>query len=135
MKAFMKWLAVALTVFAGVSGGYHFYLKSYPDRIMVVIDASFPMSRVWDRIPAVLENLEKHKYTKYALATDKGLIHSWMDELNPGRAIPYAPRNLKDLEKRLELQEIRDASEVYLVTNAEKNEISGISGWKIIMVE
>lgn len=135
MKAFMKWLVMAVIVFGGVSAGYHFYLKSAPRKIMVVIDASFPMNQVWDRIPDALKKIENRKYTKYALATDKGLIHGWMDEIMPGRTVPYAPRNLKNLEKRLDLGEIKEAEEIYLLTNAGNNEISGISGWKIIKVE
>jgi len=135
MKAFVKWLLIAVVIFGGSAASYHFYLKSSPRRIMVVLDSSFSMNQVWDRIPGVLEGLENRKYTKYALASDKGLIHGWLDSFKPGRTVPYAPRNLKNLASRLSLSELKESSEIYLVTSAGTEEISGIDGWKIIRVE
>lgn len=132
MKAFIKWLIIALVIFGGVSLGYHFYLESSPRRILVVIDSSFPMSQVWEKVPGILSGLENKKYSKYALASDKGLIHGWKDELTLGRTVPYAPRNLKQLETRLYLNEIKDASEIYLVTNAGSDEVKLPKGWTII---
>lgn len=132
MKAFLKWLILALIIFGGVSSGYHFYLESNPRRILVILDSSFPMGQVWEKIPGVLEGLEGKRYAKYALASDKGLIHGWMDGLRPGRTVPYAPRNLKDMEKRLALNEIKEASEIYLVTNAISDELPAAKGWKVI---
>lgn len=134
MKAFVKWLLIAFIIFGGSAAGYHFYLESSPRKILVVVDASFPMSQVWDKIPDVLAGLENRKYAIYALASDKALIHGWMDGLKLGRAVPYAPRNLKDLANRLAISEIREASEIYLVTSAGPDEISGIGGWKIVHV-
>lgn len=135
MKVFVKWLLIAVIIFGGSAACYHFYLESNPRKIMVVIDASFPMNQIWDKIPGVLAGLENRKYTKYALASDKGLIHGWMDSFKLGRTVPYAPRNLKDLDKRLSLSELKESSEIYLLTSAVPEEITGVGGWKIIRIE
>lgn len=132
MKAFMKWLALTLIFFGGFSAGYHFYLKSNPRRVLVILDTSFPMGQVWDKVPEVLSSMENRKYSKYALASEKGLIHGWADELKPGRTVPYAPRNIDDLDKKLAIDEIKDASEIYLITNAEPSQIHLAKEWKVI---
>jgi hypothetical protein len=132
MSAFVKWLVLALCVFGSAAGGYHAYLESHPRKVLVILDSSFPMAAVWNRVPALLESLDDRRYSVFALASDKGPIHGWQPGLEIGRAVPYAPRNLKDLRQRLQLPELGEATAVYLITNAPVNELPASSGWRIL---
>jgi hypothetical protein len=132
MKAFAKWLMLTLCFFGAAAGGYHTYLESHPKKVLVILDTSFPMGAVWDRVPPLLAAIEKHRYTVFALASDKGPIHGWRPTLELGRAVPYAPRDLKALNQRLQLPELGEATEVTLITNAAPHELPTGTGWKIL---
>jgi hypothetical protein len=132
MRAFGRWLLLALCLFGVAAGGTHWYLEAHPQRVLVILDASFPMAAVWDRVPAVLDVLGRHRYSVCALATDKGRIHGWRPSFELGRTVPYAPRDLKDLGQKLQLAELGEASAIYLITNASRDEVSSPSGWKIV---
>lgn len=135
MKAFGNWVMAALCLFGAFSAGAHFYLDSHPRKILVILDSSFPMSVVWDRVPQVLASLEGHRYTRFALASEKGRIHGWQTSVEPGRVIPYAPRDLADLRGRLQFPEAGEASEVVLITNAHPEELSQFKDWKTVRPE
>ncbi|HBZ55523.1 MAG TPA: hypothetical protein DEO88_08960 [Syntrophobacteraceae bacterium] len=135
MRAFGRWLMLALCLFGLTAGGYHAYLGSHPKKVLVILDTSYPMGAVWEQVPAVLASLAGSRYAVFALASDKGRIHGWQASLELGRAVPYAPRNLKDLRQQLQFPELTEASEIYLITNAPPKEISTSTGWKIIHLE
>jgi hypothetical protein len=132
MKVFAKWLVLALCLFGAAAGGYHAYLESHPKKLLVIVDTSFPMGAVWDRVPPLLDLIEGHRYTVFALASDKGPIHGWQPTLELGRAVPYAPRDLKGLSQRLQLRELGEATAVALITNAAPDELPVGTGWKIL---
>lgn len=132
MRAFIKWFALAICLFGVSAGGYHVYLESRPKKVLVILDSSFPMGAVWDRVPEVLASIEGHRYSVFALASDKGLIHGWRSALELGRTVPYATRNLKDLYQQLQLTDVGEASATYLITNAAADEIPTSTGWKIV---
>jgi hypothetical protein len=132
MRAFGKWLLLALLLFGASAGGYHAFLLAHPKKVLVIVDCSFPMGAVWDRVGPLLKSLEVQRYAVFALATDKGSIHGWQRTLELGRAMPYAPRNLKDLSSRLQLRELDEATEIYIITNAAPTEITGERSWNIL---
>jgi hypothetical protein len=132
MRAFSKWLMAALCLFGLTAGGYHLYLEAHPKRVMVILDASFPMGAVWEKVPPLLASLEKHRYSVFALGTDKGRVHGWQPSLDLGRTVPYAPRNLKDLRRQLQMPELGEASEVYLITSAAPVEMPTDTGWEVL---
>jgi hypothetical protein len=132
MRAFGRWLKLAVCLFGLAAGGYHVYLGSHPKKVLVILDTSYPMSAVWDQVPSVLASIEASRYTIFALASDKGRIHGWRSTLELGRNVPYAPRYLKDLRQQLGTAELGEASEVVLITNAPEKELPPSTGWKIV---
>jgi hypothetical protein len=132
MRAFGKWLVLALLLFGATAGGYHAYLLAHPKKVLVIVDCSFPMGAVWDRVGPLLKSLEAQRYAVFALATDKGSIHGWQRTLELGRAMPYAPRNLKGLSNRLQLRELDEATVTYLITNADPTDLTAEHNWNIL---
>lgn len=132
MRAFGKWLLLALLLFGASAGGYHAYLQAHPRRVLVILDCSFPMGAVWEKVAPLLTSLGGQRYTLYALATDKGRIHGWQRVFELGRTVPYAPRNLRDLPGRLQLPELDEATETYLITNADQTEMTVKRDWNVL---
>ncbi len=132
MRAFAKWLVLALCVFGASGGGYHAYLEYCPKKVLVILDTSYPMVAVWDRVPQLLASIESRPYTVFALASEKGPIHGWQATIELGKTVPYAPRDLKNLQQPLHLPVWGEASEIYLITNATPSEAPAASGWKVL---
>lgn len=132
MRAFGKWLLLALCLFGGAAGGYHAYLQAHPRKVLVILDSSFPMGPVWEQVPPLLASVGGKRYAVFALATDKGRVHGWQRALDLGRTVPYAPRNLNDLSDRLQLPELEEATETILITNADPRETTKLRKWKVL---
>jgi hypothetical protein len=65
------------------------------------------------------------------LITEKSRIHGWKDRLNFGKVSPYAPRSFSGLNEA-KYPEIAEASELYLVTNAEAAQLHDFQGWRVL---
>lgn len=128
MPNFRTWVVLAVSLFALAAWGYHATLSAWPKKVLVIVDSSYPMSTVWDQVPPLLRSLSAARYTIYALATDKGLVHGWQPNLELGPARPYAPRQLADLPQWLQLPERSEARETYLITNAAAAELPAGAG-------
>jgi hypothetical protein len=133
-RLFVAWLLSTAAVTALASGGYHLYLGASPRKVLIVVDASYPMQGAWDRLPQSIAAVASGRHRTYALATDKGIVHGWREAPELGRTIPYGPRNLEGLSARLP-PEAQDADEIVLITNAPPPESrrSGIS--RVVPVE
>ena len=135
MKAFAIWLAITLGVFGAAAGGYHMYLTENPRRILVVVDASFPMKPVWRQVPGVLAGLSRDRYTSYILMTEKNKVHGWSPRLSLRGATPYAPRDFSKLAGGVSYPEIDQATETYFVTNAGPALTENLPDWRIIRLD
>lgn len=135
MKAFAIWLAITLGVFGAAGGGYHMYLTENPRRILVVVDASFPMKPVWRQVPGVLAGLSRDRYTSYSLMTEKNKVHGWLPRLSLRGTTPYAPRDFSKLAGGGNYPEIDQATETYFVTNAEPALTETLPNWRIIRLD
>jgi hypothetical protein len=131
MKLFATWMLTLILSFGMLSGAYHLYLNNNPRKILVVVDSSFAMQPVWHRIPPLLEQIDRRRYSVYGLITEKSRIHVWKDRLNFGKVSPYAPRNFSGLNEA-KYPEIEDASEIYLLTNAEAAQLHDFKGWRVL---
>lgn len=127
-KTFRTWLVVSLVAFSVNVGGIRYHLREHPRKVLIVVDASYPMAPIWDRAMETARSLAGRKNQLYAVATEKGLVHGWANRADFQGIVPYAPRNLDGLLKRLPT-EVADADEVVLVTNAPGAEAakSGVS--------
>ena len=131
MKLFATWTLTLILSFGMFSGAYHLYLNNNPRKILVVVDSSFAMQPVWHRIPPLLEKIDRRRYSVYGLITEKSRIHGWKDRLNFGKVSPYAPRSFSGLNEA-KYPEIAEASELYLVTNAEAAQLHDFQGWRVL---
>lgn len=133
MKRFALWFAATTAVYGAVAGGWHLYLKANPHNLAVVLDASYPMQADWPKLGSQLDRIADRRYTRFALATEKGLQHGWDSALHPGRVTPYAPRDFERLRSlRDSLPELRDADEVWFITNAANPELEPFADWMIV---
>ena len=131
MKLFATWTLTLILSFGMFSGAYHLYLNNNPRKILVVVDSSFAMQPVWHRIPPLLEKIDRRRYSVYGLITEKSRIHGWTEQLNLGKVSPYAPRSFSGLNEA-KYPEIEDASEIYLLTNAEASQLHDFQGWRVL---
>jgi len=130
-KTFAIWLTAATLAFAAHASVVRF--AGHPRKVLIVIDASYPMARDWDKALEAVQGLSGKKNERYAVATEKGLVHGYAEAPAVGTVTPYAPRDLSGLSKHLP-QEATTADEIVLVTNADAAEaaLSGIS--KIVTI-
>lgn len=132
MKPFALWLCLALSGFGALGGGYHLYLSEHPRRILVAVDASYPMQSVWPEVREALLAVEQRPYATFSLYTEKGKVHGWADRLSAGKIQPYAPRNLGALPVGAGAPELEEAGERVLITNAPAAELGDFAGWTIV---
>jgi hypothetical protein len=132
MKPMAIWFAVFVIVFGAFGAVYHLIRQGNPGKVFVVIDTSFEMDAVSSRLPGVLDDIDDARYTEFALATDKGMEHSWSPQLTLGPQSFYGPR---DLSRITGFPEVTEASELILVTTAGSDETAGFSGWEIVRLE
>lgn len=135
MKPFLVWLAFAVAILGGVSVGSHLYLSESQHRILIGVDASFPMRDVWDKVPGVIKTIEGGRYSVYSLITDKGLVHDWSAKPRLNTFSPYGPRNINKILSENSYRQIDESSERYLITNANENDITDLSGWELIRLQ
>ncbi len=133
MKPFGIWLGGFLLAFGVYGGVSHGVRQTDPRQVLVVVDSSFPMTEVWDQIPSRLDRLDDARYTEFALATEKRLIHSWQDRLTLGAVDPFAPCHADRVD---DLAEIAEADRVVVITTDDScldDEAPG--GWEITELE
>lgn len=107
-------------------------LSRSSERAFVVVDTSFPMRSVWAQVPGALAALEDEGYAALALATDKGLQHSWQPSLELRVPTPYAPCSFEGIETH---PEAGDADVRVLITTDGSCPTEGLAGWRIIRLE
>jgi hypothetical protein len=132
MKPFFTWLLVTLATFGSLGGGYHLYLNEHPRRIVVVLDASYPMQADWRAVAAVLKPISTLPYTEFSLYTEKSKVHGWKSNLAYERVNPFAPRNLTKLERMRRESEFEKADRIIFVTNAGTSELAGLGEWELV---
>ncbi len=129
MRPLAYWLGAAAIIFGVTAGAYHMVRVGNPEQVFVVVDTAFDMERVWRQVPGTLDDLDNDRYTEYALATDKGAVHGWDDELRLGSATPYAPR---DLSKITTYPEAAEADRLILITNADSAATGALADWEVV---
>jgi hypothetical protein len=130
LKPFLQWLAIAVASFGALGGGTHAYLSAHPERIVVVLDTSFPMQASWAEASAAIQALRERPYTEFSLYTEKGIVHGWQPTLALRSIMPYAPRDWSKLDIVRGSREVGEATEVILITN-DKAYAGAPSGWEV----
>ncbi len=130
MKPLAFWvigLAVALGIFVVVVN-----VVRETGRVLVVVDSSFPMAEVWNRVPTELDEIDDQRYSEFALATEKSLVHSWSQELRLGAVTAFAPC---DFDEITTYTEVADADELILITTSTSCSTEAFSDWTIILID
>jgi hypothetical protein len=95
----VKPLAVWVIAFLVVLGVFSVVVNIVRDtgRVFVVVDSSFQMERVWNQVPGQLDEIDEQRFSEFALATEKAMVHSWTDNLRLGAVTPFAPCGFDDV--------------------------------------
>ena len=131
MKALAYWLAGFVIVFGGLALIINAVRET--ERMFVVVDSSFPMTPVWDQVPRELDRLDDQRFTEFALATEKRLIHTWASNLNPAGVDPFAPCGFDEIET---YPEIGEADHLVLITTSGSCDTDSLTEeWSITLLE
>ena len=130
MKPLAFWVVGLLVVLGGFVVIVNLVRET--SRVLVVVDSSFPMTQVWDRVPGELDEIDDQRYSEFALATEKSLVHSWSPELRLGPVTPFAPCDFGDIAA---YTEIADAEDLILITTSTSCSTEAFSDWSIILLD
>jgi hypothetical protein len=130
----VKPLAVWVVGFLVVLGVFSVVVNIVRDtgRVFVVVDSSFQMERVWNQVPGQLDEIDEQRFSEFALATEKAMVHSWSDNLRLGAVTPFAPCGFDDVAA---YSEIGEADDLILITTPASCATELFSDWKIIVLE
>ena len=130
----MKPLAIFLVGLVVVFGAVAVLitLSRSTERVFVVVDNSFVMREVWRQVPGALDDIEGQGFAEFAMATEKGLIHSWQGTMRFRSRAPYAPCDFSEIET---YQELADAHEIILITTSSSCPTDALDGWTVIRLE
>ena len=98
------------------------------ERAFVVVDNSFAMRAVWNQVPGALDDIER-EYAEVALATEKGLVHSWRSAFALRARTPYAPCDFADITTHPEGAE---ADARVLITTVDSCPTDVLTEWEVI---
>ncbi len=129
MKPLLIWSALVAVMFGGFAVATDATRST--DQVFVVVDSSFPMREVWSRVPRELDRIDNRSYAEFALATEKGDIHGFQDELVLGAVEPFAPCTFEGIDA---YPAAADADERILVTTPGSCDTSALTGWTIVEV-
>jgi hypothetical protein len=131
VKALAYWLAGFVIVFGGLALIINAVRET--ERVFVVVDSSFQMTVVWDQVPGQLDQLDDERFTEFALATEKRLIHTWDSRLDLAGTNPFAPCSFDEIDA---YPEVEEADELILITTMESCDTSSLADtWNIVLLE
>jgi hypothetical protein len=129
VKPLLIWLAVVAVVF----GAYALVTSvvRYTTQVFVVVDSSFQMRPVWSDAQLELDRIDDEEHAEFALATEKGPVHSWQSELRLVGIDTFAPCDFSGIANSPEAQE---ADERILITTSPnaKCPTDALVDWEII---
>jgi hypothetical protein len=102
------------------------------ERVFVVVDSSFPMEGVWNRVAGELDKIDDQRYSEFALATEKMNVHTWGDTLRLGAIRPFAPCGFDEVPT---YPEISEADELILITTPGSCSTDQFADWEIILID
>jgi hypothetical protein len=136
VKPLLIWLAIVAVVF----GAYALITSAVRDttRVFVVVDSSFQMRPVWSDVQLELDRIDDEEHAEFALATEKGLEHSWQSELVLVGVNAFAPCDFDSPEFAAVVtsQEAVDADErILITTSANTCPTDTLVDWEIIELD
>lgn len=131
MKPLLIWLAVVAVVF----GAYALITLAVREtsQVYVVVDSSFQMRPVWSRAQLELDRIDDEAHAEFALATEKGPVHSWQSELELVGVDPFAPCDFGGIADPPEVLEADER--ILITTTANTCDTSALVDWEIIELD
>ena len=90
------------------------------------------MRAVWRQVPGRLDDIGARGSSEFALATEKGLIHGWQDQLRFRDVSQFAPCDFSEIDAYAEAGE---AAERVLLTTSGSCPTDGLTGWTVIALQ
>ncbi len=128
----MKPLAIWLAVVAVVFGAYALITSATRDtaQVYVVVDSSFQMRPVWTDVQLELDRIDNEQHAEFALATEKGPVHSWQSALRLVGVDAFAPCTFAGVG---DAPEAMAADKRILITTVDNTcDTSALVDWEII---
>ena len=79
-----------------------------------------------------LDEIDDRRFSEFALATEKSLVHSWSEQLQIGAVNPFAPCGFDDVAA---YTEIGEANDLILITTSGSCSTEGFADWEIIVLD
>ena len=131
MRPFAIWLAAFVVVF-GVFALVTNNVRE-TDEVFVLVDSSFEMQDVWTRVAVELDRIDDERFSEFALATEKSVVHDYQERLRIGDVVPFAPCDNEQLGR---YPQIETADRLVMITTEGSCLTEGLSGdWEIIELE
>ena len=131
MKPLLIWLAIVAVIF----GAYALITSAVRDttQVFVVADSSFQMRPVWSDVQLELDRIDDQEHAEFALATEKGPVHSWQPNLVLVGVDTFAPCTFEGIA---DSPEAREADEhILITTSANTCDTTALVDWEIIELE
>jgi hypothetical protein len=131
VRPFAIWLAAFVVVF----GVFAFVTNNVreTDEVFVLVDSSFGMQDVWTRVAGELDRIDDERYSEFALATEKRIVHDYQERLRIGDVVPFAPCDSDELAR---YPQIETADRLVMITTEGSCLTEGLVGdWEIITLE
>ncbi len=131
MRAFAIWLAAFVVVF----GAFAFITDNVreTEEVFVLVDSSFEMQDVWTRVAVELDRIDDERYSEFALATEKQLVHDFQERLRIGDVVPFAPCDDEGIGR---YPQIETADRLVMITTEGSCLTEGLEGdWEIVELE
>jgi hypothetical protein len=131
MRPFAIWLAAFVVMF----GAFALVTNNVreTDEVFVLVDSSFGMQDVWTRVAGELDRIDDERYSEFALATEKSIVHDYQERLRIGDVVPFAPCDNDELDR---YPQIETADRLVLITTDGSCLTEGLEGdWEIITLE
>ena len=131
----MKPLAIWLAVVAVVFGGYALITSAtrHTEQVYVVVDSSFQMRPVWTDVQLELDRIDNEDHAEFALATEKGPVHSWQSELTLVGVEAFAPCTFDGIADAPDAQAAD--KRILITTTANVCPTDALIDWEIIELE
>ncbi|MEN8113336.1 MAG: hypothetical protein ABFS21_03015 [Actinomycetota bacterium] len=130
MKPFLIFVAGLVVVFGAFAVITNLIRDT--ERVFVVVDSSFPMTEVWSQVPGALSDIDDQRFSEFALATEKELVHTWSDSLQLGSTTPFAPCDFSEVSA---YSEIGEADDLVLITTSSSCSTEAFATWRVIVLE
>ena len=134
MKPFLIWLVIFVLGFGTATATQHWVKTNEPDRITIIVDASYPMSTKWDNVKDAVNKISNKNYTLYALFTEKGIVHNWKDKPVIGQTKAYGPRDFTSIAKIDNFID-KNNNTVYFITDDSGVSNNIPSNWTVIKIK